>query len=83
MSKITKDPKQKSRLGAASNEITGGLQLVWGRPTLALGSALVPGTLSCLVCMEAVKAYEKSFRFVGITAFFLLGMFLKRWVQRY
>ena len=30
----------------------GGLQLVCGRPTLALRSALVPQTLSCLVCAE-------------------------------
>ena len=30
----------------------GGLQLVCGRPTHALSSALVPQTLSCLVCME-------------------------------
>ena len=30
----------------------GGLQLVCGRPTLALGSALVPQTFSCSVCME-------------------------------
>ena len=30
----------------------GGLQLVCGRPTLALSSALVPQTLSCLVCVE-------------------------------
>ena len=30
----------------------GGLQLVCGRPTLALSSALVPKTLSCLVCVE-------------------------------
>ena len=46
------EPKQKRRLGTASNEITGGLQLVFGRPTLALSSALVPQTLSCLVCVE-------------------------------
>ena len=39
--KITKEPKQKSRLGTASNEITWGLELVCGRPTLALASALV------------------------------------------
>ena len=51
-SKITKEPKQKSRLGTASNEITGGLELVCGRPDLALSSALVPQTLSCLVCVE-------------------------------
>ena len=38
------EPKQKRRLGTASNEITGGLQLVCGRPTLALSSALVPQT---------------------------------------
>ena len=30
----------------------GGLQLVFGRPTLALSSALVPQILSCLVCVE-------------------------------
>ena len=46
------ETKQKCRLGTASNEITGGLQLVCGRPTLALSSALVPQTLSCLVCVE-------------------------------
>ena len=46
--------EQKCRLGTASNEITGGggLQLVCGRPTLALSSALVLQTLSCLVCVE-------------------------------
>ena len=55
--------KQKSRLGTASNKITGGrggggggggggLQLVCGRQTLALSSALVPQTLSCSVCLE-------------------------------
>ena len=30
----------------------GGLQLVFGRPSLALRSALVSQTLSCLVCVE-------------------------------
>ena len=30
----------------------GGLQLVCGRPTLALSSALNSQTLSCLVCVE-------------------------------
>ena len=44
--------KKECHLGTASNEITGGLQLVCGRPTLALSSALVPQTLSCLVCVE-------------------------------
>ena len=44
--------KEKCRLGTASNEITGGLQLVCGRPTLALSSTLVPQTPSCLVCVE-------------------------------
>ena len=29
-----------------------GLLIVCGRPTLALSSALVPQTLSCLVCVE-------------------------------
>ena len=49
------ETKQKCRLETASNEITGGwgwLQLVCGRPTLALSSALVPQTLSCSVCVE-------------------------------
>ena len=35
------EPKQKRRLGTASNEITGKLELVCGRPTLALASVLV------------------------------------------
>ena len=43
---------RSGRLGTASNEITGGLQLVCGRPTFALSSALVPQTLSYLVCVE-------------------------------
>ena len=34
--KSLKSPKQKSRLGTASNKIAGGLQLVCGRQTLAL-----------------------------------------------
>ena len=34
----------------------GGGQLVCGRPTLALSSALVPQTLSCLVCVELICA---------------------------
>ena len=46
------EPKKKCRLGKASNEISGGLQLVFGRPTLALSSAKVPQTLICLVCVE-------------------------------
>ena len=50
-----KSPKNQNRraaLGRLAIKITGGLQLVFGRPTLALGSALVPQTLSCLVCMD-------------------------------
>ena len=35
-----------------SNEITGKLQLFYGRPTLALSSALVPQTLNFSVCVE-------------------------------
>ena len=43
--------------GTASNVFTGGgggggLLLVCGRPTVALSSALVTQTLSCLVCVE-------------------------------
>ena len=49
-----KEPKHKCRLGTASNEITGGggLQLVCGRPTLVLSSALVAQTLSYSACVE-------------------------------
>ena len=57
------EPKLKRRLGKASNVITwrvgwaggggvAGLQLVCGRPILALSSALVPQKCSCLVCVE-------------------------------
>ena len=58
-SKITEVPKQKRRLGTGSNEITGwgdGLQLVCGRPSLALSSALVTQTFSSFfVCVEDFK----------------------------
>ena len=50
-----KSPKNQNRraaLGWPAIKITGGLQLVCGQPTLALSSALVPQTLSCLVCVE-------------------------------
>ena len=50
-----KSPQNQNRraaLGRPAIKITGGLQLVCGRPTLALSSALVPQTLSCLVCVE-------------------------------
>ena len=50
-----KSPKNQNRraaLGRPAIKITGGLQLVCGRPTLALSSALVPQTLGCLVCVE-------------------------------
>ena len=54
-----KSPKNQNRradLGQPAIKMTGGggwgLQLVCGRPTLALSSALVPPTLSCLVCVE-------------------------------
>ena len=39
-------------LGGGGGGGGGGLQLVFGRPTLALSSALVPQTLRCLVCVE-------------------------------
>ena len=46
-------PKEKRRLGTASNKVTGvGLQLVCGRPTLALSSAWAPHTLSYSICAE-------------------------------
>ena len=39
-------------LAVSSALLGGGLQLVCVRPTLAVSSALVPQTLSCLVCVE-------------------------------
>ena len=42
----------KNQMGRPAIKITGGLQLVCGRPTLARSSALVLQTLSCLVCVE-------------------------------
>ena len=50
--KSPKNQNRKAALGRPAIKITGGLQLVCGRPTLALSSALVPQTLSCLVCVE-------------------------------
>ena len=47
-----KETKQKCRLGTASGEITGGFQLVCGRPTLALS---VPWFLRPLVVRFAWK----------------------------
>ena len=51
-----KSPKNQNRraaLGRPAIKIIGGLQLVCGRPTLALSSALVPQTLSCSVCVHS------------------------------
>ena len=53
--KINKIKRRQSRsaaLGRPAIKLLGGLQLVCCRPTLALSSALVPQTLSCLVCRE-------------------------------
>ena len=47
-----RNQKHKRRTGTASNVITRGLELVCGRPTLTLSSALVPQTLSGSVCVE-------------------------------
>ena len=47
--------KRRAALGRPAMKLLGwggGLQLVCGGPTLALSSALVPQTLSCLVCVE-------------------------------
>ena len=46
------DGQQKKLLGGGGGGGGGGLQLVCGRPTLALSSALVPQTLNGLVCVE-------------------------------
>ena len=54
-----KSPKNQNRRAALGRPVMkllgeggGGLELVYGRPTLALSSALVTQTLSCLVCVE-------------------------------
>ena len=51
-----KSPKNQNRRAAVRRSaiklLGEGLQLVCGRPNLALSSALVPQTLSCLVCVE-------------------------------
>ena len=43
---------RSAALGRPAMKLLGELQLGCGRPTLALSSALVPQTLSCLVCVE-------------------------------
>ena len=52
----TKNQNRSAALGRPAMKLLGGggggLQLVCGRPTLTLSSALVPQTLSCLVCVE-------------------------------
>ena len=50
--KSPKNQNRKAALRRPAIKITGGLQLVCGRPTLTLSSALVPQKLSCLVCVE-------------------------------
>ena len=55
-----KSPKNQNRraaLGRPAIKITGRLRLVCGRPTLALSSALVHQTLSCLVCLCLEDSY--------------------------
>ena len=52
---IMKNQNRSAALGRPAMKLLaggGGLQLVCGRPTLALSSALVPQKLSCLVCVE-------------------------------
>ena len=43
---------RSAALGRPAMKLLGGFQLVCGRPILALSSALIPQTLSCLVCVE-------------------------------
>ena len=55
--KLPKNQNRRAALGRPAMKLLGGgggggLQLVCGRPTLALSSVLDPRTLSCLVCME-------------------------------
>ena len=50
--KSLKSQNRRAAPGRPAIKLLGGLQLVCGRPTLALRSALVPQTLSCSVCVE-------------------------------
>ena len=50
--KNTRNQNRSAALGRPVMKLLGGLQLVCGRPTLAVTSAMVPQTLSCLVCVE-------------------------------
>ena len=74
-SKITKESKQKSRRGTASNIILGagdglgdgGLELVCGRQTLALGSVLVHQTEQLQTSKtKRIKHKRKAKRSAGI-----------------
>ena len=47
-------------MGRPAIKITGGLQLVFGRPTLALSSALVPQTLSFFFIFEGLPRSVQS-----------------------
>ena len=65
-----KSPKNQNRraaLGRPAIKITGGLQLVCGRLTLALSSALVPQTLSCLVCVVWLTLLSQAYRNMEMT----------------
>ena len=87
-----KSPKNQNRraaLGRPAMKLLGGgggggLQLVCSRPALALSSALVAQTLSCLVCMEdscfvcfiyLSLNFELSFRLCLTLALFYLQCF--------
>ena len=48
----SRNQNRSAAIGTASNKITGGLEIVCGRPTLALSSSMVPQTLSCPVFVE-------------------------------
>ena len=56
--RFIKTQNRSAALGRPAIKLLGGgggastLQLVCGRQTLSLSSALVPQTLSCLVCVE-------------------------------
>ena len=67
ISKISKEPKQMSRFGTASNEITAGLKLVCGRPTLALCSVLVHQTKQSRTTeTKRIKHKQKAKRAAGV-----------------
>ena len=62
--KSPKNQKRRAALGRPAIKITGWLQLVCGRPTLALSSALVPQTLSCYRVVQFLSYFTNFLYYV-------------------